>query len=81
MDRSRRQTFNDPSFAEHDTLDGLIVSQHGDHGVTPTSLGQAGGGLRTLRDEPVNFRARPVVDSHGMAGTQNVRRHASSHMS
>src|SRR5882672_3610143 len=59
---------------------GIIVRQHGNHGIAAAGVRRAGDSLRALCDEFVSFRPRPVVHAHLMAGLQEPCRHPGAHM-
>ena len=80
MDRGREQAADDATVTEHDALDGIVVCQHGNHGIAAAGVRHAGGSFRSLRNEGFDLRACPIVDGHIVTGFQQVRRHTSAHM-
>jgi hypothetical protein len=80
MRRACGQAADDATVTEYDPLNGIVVCQHGNHGIAAAGVRHAGGGFRSLCNERFDLRACPVVDGHIMAGIQEVRRHAGTHV-
>src|SRR5258708_8319558 len=57
-----------------------MVGENGKQGIAAAGVRDAGDGFRALCVELVRFGPRPVVHAHLMAGLQEARRHASTHM-
>jgi Domain of unknown function (DUF4331) len=80
MRRACGQAADDATVTEYDPFNGIVVCQHGNHGIGAAGVRHAGGGFRSLRNKRFDLRACPVVDGHIMAGLQQVRRHAGAHV-
>jgi len=80
VDRASRQTGDDAFVTQDDVLHGIIVRQHGDDGVAPAGVRDAGGGLRALSDQRFGLRSRPIVDCHVVPRLHEVRSHAGTHL-
>ena len=70
MDCACEQAADDATVTEHDALDGIVVCQHGNHGIAAAGVRHASGSFRSLRNERFDLRACPVVDGHIVTGFQ-----------
>ena len=61
-------------------FDGIVIRQHGENGVAPARIGDAGGKFRALGDQCVSFCARAVVYGYLMPGPEQAFGHARAHL-
>ena len=65
--------------AENQTLDRLVIGQHGHDRIPATSLGNAGGELRALCNQRFCFCRCAIKNGNAMTGLEQIGRHAGAH--
>ncbi len=80
MDGAGREALEDTVLAEHHGLDGIVVREHRQDGIAPTSVRDRGGLLGPSPHESFRFRPGAIVDGDLMAGLQQIARHARAHV-